>query len=298
MSRALPKSMQAALARTQAVHQDIQNLQRARPPVQYVPVATLRPSPFQARLDFTDLDSLVSDIQANGVLQPLLARPVAGGLELIAGERRWRAAQRAGLLEVPVVVREASDEQARLFNLKENLERQDLNAFEVASVALDLVALSLQTAPDTARSRLTARGTPDPAAEQALDDALSVLGRSLTRLSFIKHYLPLLDLPDDLRDAIRRGASFNAVRLLRRASPAQRREWLPLIESGAWGVRDVEAALQGAPRLPRPELTAETRRVLRLASVKRIEQLNPDEQRALQRLLGEVEQLLSRDRLG
>ncbi|UBV44594.1 ParB/RepB/Spo0J family partition protein (plasmid) [Deinococcus taeanensis] len=295
--RKLTKGMQAALARTQAVHQDIQDLQRARVPVQYLEVGQLRPSPFQARLDFTDLEGLTDDIRTNGILQPLVARSTADGYELIAGERRWRAARRAGLSEVPVMLREATDEQARLYSLKENLERQDLNAFEVASVALALTALSLDQTQETVRARLTVRGPVDPEVEQALAEALSVLGKDLTRLSFTKHYLPLLNLPPALKDAIRRGASFNAVRVLRRATPQQQAEWLPRIETGEWGVRDVEAALQGAASSAAPagesNLSSETRRVLRLASPRRIQQLDDRAQKELQRLLQRVETLLS-----
>lgn len=295
MSRTMSPAMQAAMQRTQSVAQDIKQIQQARPPVQYVSVVNLTPSPFQARLDFAGLESLAEDIRANGVLQPLLARKTAAGLELIAGERRWRAAQLAGLAEVPVVIREATDEQARLYNLKENLERQDLNAFEVASVALDLVALAVNTSPLDARARLVARGSQDVEVELALEDALRILGRDLTRLSFTKHYLPLLDLPEHLRDAIRRGASFNAVRLLRRATAEQQAEWLPLIESGTWGVRDIEAALQATPRptTSRSELAEETRRILRLASPKRLDHLSAQQKDELKALLQQVSALLN-----
>ncbi|GGO40694.1 ParB/RepB/Spo0J family partition protein [Deinococcus humi] len=297
MSRKLSAGMQAALKRTQAVHEDIQSVQRSRPPVQYVALGDLRPSPFQARMDLNDLDSLAQDIAANGVLQPLLARPVTGGgFELIAGERRWRAAERAGLAEVPVMVREATDEQARLYGLRENLERQDLNAYEVASVALTLMGLSLGQSPEEVRSQITGRGEPSAEVSAALEEALGVLGRNLTRLSFAKHYLPLLDLPDELRAAIQRGAPFNAVRLLRRASTEQQAEWLPRVESGEWGVRDVEAALLAGRTAPAPsepgDLVQETRRVLKLAAPRRVGALDARKQTRLRKLLQEVEQLL------
>ncbi|WP_216326073.1 ParB/RepB/Spo0J family partition protein [Deinococcus aestuarii] len=302
--RKLSSGMQAALQRTQAVHQEIQSLQRERAPVQYLHVDELRPSRFQARMDFTGLDSLARDIEQHGVLVPLLARPVEGGAELMAGERRWRASRLAAATVperayVPVMVREATDEEARLFGLRENLEREDLNGYEVASAALELAALGLTTTAQDVRARLTRRSGVEPEVEAALQDALTVLGRDLTRLSFTKHYLPLLDLPDALREAIRRGASYNAVRLLRRATPDQQAEWLPRIESGEWGVRDVEAALQGAragatvpPSGAAPTLAEETRRVFRLASPRRIERLDAGRQKRLQKLLREVEALL------
>ena len=296
MTRKLSAGMQAALKRTQAVHEDIQSVQRSRPPMQYVALGDLRPSPFQARMDLHDLDSLAQDIAANGVLQPLLARPLPDGLELIAGERRWRAAGRAGLSEVPVIVRDATDEQARLYGLRENLERQDLNAYEVASVTLTLMGLSLGQSPEQVRSQLTGRGEPSAEVGAALEEALGVLGRELTRLSFAKHYLPLLDLPAELQAAIQRGAPFNAVRLLRRASRDQQTEWLPRVESGEWGVRDVEAALLAGRSAPAPleqgDLVQETRRVLKLAAPRRVGALDARKQTRLRKLLQEVEQLL------
>lgn len=301
MGRPLSKGMQAALSRTQAIHQDIRELQRERVPVQYVPVAQLRPSPFQARMDFSGLEGLTEDIRQHGVLQPLMARPVGEGLELIAGERRWRAATAAGLAEVPVMVREASDEQARLYGLRENLERTDLNAYELASAALALAGLSLGQTPEQVRARLTVR-VPDDEVVGALDEALGVLGKDLTRLSFSKHYLPLLDLPELLRAAIRRGVPWSAVRVLSRGTPEQQAQWLPSVEAGEWGVRDVEEALRAPIAVPKEAgaatLAEETRRVMKLASARRIKQLDPRGQRRLRKLLQEVEALLQEEQEG
>jgi len=92
-------------------------------------------SPFQPRRDFVEepLEQLVSSIKQNGVLQPLVVRRVAGQYELIAGERRFRAAQRAGLSRVPVVIRQASDREALELALVENLQREDLNPLDEAA---------------------------------------------------------------------------------------------------------------------------------------------------------------------
>ncbi len=107
----------------------------ASTPVQNTPVDRLEPGPFQPRTSF-DADSLaelVSSIQARGILQPLLARPHPqreDHFQIIAGERRWRAAQQAGLHEVPVLMRDLSDADAMAASLVENLQRQDLNPIE------------------------------------------------------------------------------------------------------------------------------------------------------------------------
>lgn len=100
-----------------------------------VPIEEVRPNRGQPRKRFDDasLDELATSISAQGVLEPILVRKRrAGGFEIIAGERRWRAAQRAGLKDVPVYVRELSDEAAFEAALVENLQREDLNPIETA----------------------------------------------------------------------------------------------------------------------------------------------------------------------
>lgn len=97
-------------------------------------VDQLRPNPFQPRKDMDpqELKALSESIRTAGILQPIIVRPTQGGHEIIAGERRWRAAQMVGLSEVPVVVREASDEQMLELALVENIFRDDLNPIERA----------------------------------------------------------------------------------------------------------------------------------------------------------------------
>jgi ParB family transcriptional regulator, chromosome partitioning protein len=105
--------------------------------VRPIPLDLLSPGPFQPRapLDSSSLAELTESIRARGVLQPLLARPHPGAPEryqIVAGERRWRAAQAAGLHEVPVLVRDLADAEAMAAALVENLQRQDLNPIEEA----------------------------------------------------------------------------------------------------------------------------------------------------------------------
>ncbi len=99
-----------------------------------VEVHRLQPNPSQprARFETEALEDLARSIRANGVLQPILVRPSNGKYEIIAGERRWRAAQRAGLQRVPVIVRETADAQMLELALVENLQREDLNPVEQA----------------------------------------------------------------------------------------------------------------------------------------------------------------------
>ena len=100
------------------------------------------PSPFQPRTRFREeaLEELTRSIQASGIIQPLVVRPVGNRFQLIAGERRWRAAQRAGLGKVPVIARQVPDELALEMTLVENIQREDLNAIEAARAFERLMA--------------------------------------------------------------------------------------------------------------------------------------------------------------
>jgi ParB family chromosome partitioning protein len=103
--------------------------------VRDVPHDHVIPSPLQPRMRFVDspLDELVESIRQHGIIQPLIVRPVNGKLELIAGERRWRASGKLGLATVPVIEREASDRDVLEMALIENLQREDLNPMEEAA---------------------------------------------------------------------------------------------------------------------------------------------------------------------
>ena len=109
-----------------------------------LPTAFLKPNRFQPRKRFAedDLSDLVASVKEKGILQPILVRPIAGksdAYEIVAGERRWRAAQLAKLHEVPVMIRELSDAQALEFAIIENVQRADLNAIEEAAAYHELM---------------------------------------------------------------------------------------------------------------------------------------------------------------
>ena len=101
---------------------------------QQMDIDLIDPSPYQPRTRFREeaLEELARSIKASGIIQPLVVRPVAGRFQLIAGERRWRAAQRAGLTKVSSIVRQVSNELALEMTLVENIQREDLNAIETA----------------------------------------------------------------------------------------------------------------------------------------------------------------------
>src|SRR5882672_5180876 len=147
-----------------------------------VAIDLIDPSSFQPRsvFDGAKLDELARSIRANGVVQPLLLRRKGSRFELIAGERRWRAAQRAGLTKVPAIVRSVSDEKLLEIALIENIQREDLNPIEEARAYKKLIdALGL---------------TQETVAER--------VGRDR---SYVTNYLRLLKLPEDLQELLQAG---------------------------------------------------------------------------------------------
>ena len=126
--------------------------ERDRDRLRVVPTDQLRPSIFQPRkeMDPSRLQELANSISAQGVVQPVMVRELtAGGFEIIAGERRWRASQLAGLRDIPVIVRKVSDQAALAIALIENIQREDLNALEEAEALQRLFrpCYQLETVP-------------------------------------------------------------------------------------------------------------------------------------------------------
>jgi ParB family transcriptional regulator, chromosome partitioning protein len=99
-----------------------------------IDIDIISPNPLQPRQKFDEekLNQLAASIRVNGVIQPLVVRPIGGRYQLVAGERRWMASQRAGLLKVPVTIREVADENLLELALIENIQREDLNPIEEA----------------------------------------------------------------------------------------------------------------------------------------------------------------------
>ena len=150
-----------------------------------VPTGALRPNVRNPRRIFAnaEIDELAASLRERGIIQPIVARPVRGAAdayEIIAGERRWRAAQRAGLHEVPVVVIEATDEEALQLAIIENVQRTDLNPLEEADGYRALIR-------DFSHSQ---------------DDVARMIGKSR---SHVANTLRLQTLPDRVKEHIRAG---------------------------------------------------------------------------------------------
>ena len=109
--------------------------------LQQLPIELVRQSPYQPRqaMNPEALEALASSIRKQGVVQPIVVRKVNGEFQLIAGERRWRAAQQAGLQEIPAVIKKVNDQEAAAIALIENLQREDLNPLEEAQAFANLI---------------------------------------------------------------------------------------------------------------------------------------------------------------
>ena len=197
-----------------------------------LPLDLISPSPNQPRKAFDDegLQALAESLSARGVLQPVLVRPVAGGTyELIAGERRWRAAKLADLDAIPAIVRDRDDADALELALIENMAREDLNVVEQARACAALVEELGLTREDVGRR----------------------VGRSRVAVS---NLLRLLDLPDEALDLLEKGAltEGHGRALLLQEDHAERRRLAREAADGEWSVRETESrARAGRPAKPR-----------------------------------------------
>ena len=153
--------------------------------VRLVPVEWINPGPWQPRriFDKAALEELAQSMAENGIVQPILVRPnpaKEGRFELIAGERRWRAAQMARLHDIPTIIRELSDKQASEFSLIENIQRQDLTAIEEARGYRALIEAHSYTQ----------------------DDLAQIVGKSRPHIA---NMMRLLNLPDEVHNMILQG---------------------------------------------------------------------------------------------
>jgi ParB family chromosome partitioning protein len=192
-----------------------------------LPISDLRVSAIQPRKRFDDaaMAELVASVREKGIVQPLLVRPHAGSYEIVAGERRYRAAQQAGLSQVPVVVRDLDDQQALEIAIIENLQREDLDALEEAE----------------AYQRLLGYG-------RTQEEVASALGKSR---SAVANALRLLTLPEDAKEALaERTISAGHARAIL-AQPDADRSWaLQQIRGRQLSVRQAEGLKRAAAKKP------------------------------------------------
>ncbi|MBE9037605.1 ParB/RepB/Spo0J family partition protein [aff. Roholtiella sp. LEGE 12411] len=264
--------------------------------------------------DPVKMEQLIQSVKEYGILENLLIRPMPnqdGRYELVAGERRYRAAQASGLLEVPVTIRELTDSEAVSIALVENLQREDLNPVEETEAVLQLLALRLQCTQSEVvsllyrmqndLSRLTDNVISQPAAEsiKTVFTELGLMGWE----SFVSNRLPVLKLPEDILDALRSGKiEYTKSRAIARVKNEQLRKTL-LAEAIASGlslnhIKELVSNLNSAKPIQKESESAPVKQRITsiLSQVQKTKVWsNPKKQKQLEKLLSQIENLLESD---
>ncbi|MEC0373522.1 ParB/RepB/Spo0J family partition protein [Paenibacillus chibensis] len=220
MSKRLGKGLDALIP-SLSIHEDDKIVE--------IPLSQLRANPYQPRKDFNEesIQELAESIRQHGVIQPIIVRSVLKGYEIIAGERRFRASQFCGKPTIPAVVRSFSDQQVMEIALIENLQRENLNAMEVA------------------------------VAYQGLMDQYSLTQEELSMKvgksrSHIANFLRLLSLPDEVKDYVSRGtlSMGHARAIVGLKDTALIKQLAKQCVANEWSVRDLEEAVKSLDRKP------------------------------------------------
>jgi ParB family chromosome partitioning protein len=217
-----------------------------------LPLASVKPNPYQprTRMDQAELTDLASSMEASGLLQPVIVRPRDNGFELIAGERRWRAAQQLGWAKIPAVVREVDDRTLLTLALIENLQRDDLSPIDEAAGYRRL----------------------GEEFQLGHSEIAKALGRDR---STVANLLRLLQLPSEVQALVheKRLSAGHARALLGLSDPERQSALATEAVEQGWSVREVEAAVAGKRTTQRPGRRANGQPAARNASgdVKRVE---------------------------
>lgn len=281
--------------------------------------------------DPESLQELVLSVKQHGILQPLLVRPLpSGGYELIAGERRYRAAKEVGLTELPVVIRELSDEAALQLALIENLQREDLNPIEETEGILQLLALQLGQSVETVPSLLrqlfnqefrssnqtlnTQETAPDnnviinsnddsinsstqneqEAERQQVEKVFKALGL-MSWESFVTNRLTLLNLPKDILDVLRSGqiAYTKAKAIARVKDEKSRGLLLKAATTNSWSLSEIKAQIKALVPTREPTKLQQRFEITIRQAQKAQVWSDTKKQARLELLLAELESLIS-----
>lgn len=259
--------------------------------------------------DSTAMQELTHSIQKHGILQPLIVRPIAAGTyELVAGERRYRAAKEIQLAEVPVVIREMTAEEAAQVALIENLQREGLNPVEETEGILQLLSVQLDCSIEAVASllyRLRNQVKADPsynviasAEGQIVQQVFDGLGQ-MTWDSFIINRLPLLKLPSEVLEALRSGqiAYTKAIAIARVKDTSTRQQLLgEAIEQNLSlnQIKERIKALQVDPQPQPPDIPERMKRMSQVMQKTRVWE-DPKKRKQLEDLLTKLENLMGKE---
>ncbi|PSB23511.1 ParB/RepB/Spo0J family partition protein [Stenomitos frigidus] len=227
------------------------------------------------------MTQLVTSIREHGVLEPVLVRPLGNGhYELIAGERRLRAAQEVGLAQIPIVAREFSDQEALQVALMENLQRDDLNPIEETEAVLELLAIALNASTEEVKSVIyqaaNAKNRGQALKEnvslqlETIESCLAALGR-FNLESLRSSRLPLLNLPSHILEALREGRlEYTKARTIARVKDEQQRDdLLKQAITQNLSLNEIKARVKEAKPDTDPEATPEQVLVGRMTEITR-----------------------------
>lgn len=249
------------------------------------------------------METLIASVKKDGILQPLLVRPLNDEYELVAGERRYRAAQKVGLLEVPVVVREMSDLETTQYALTENLQREDLNPVEETEAILNLLALNLDKAIPEVISLLnqfsnSKRGLTNNVVRKTdieiIEDIFKTLGR-LSLESFRTHRLPLLNLPNLILDSLRQGeiAYTKAIVLAKVKNEQQQSELLSVTIAKNLSLSEIKERIKQLQPQKENNLAKEKiNKIIKNLNKSKMWEKEPKKWQRLEKLLDKIELLL------
>lgn len=250
------------------------------------------------------LQQLTASIKQHGILEPLLVRPLQQGeYELVAGERRYRAAKEVGLEAVPITVRELTDQEALQLALVENLQREDLNPVEETEGLLELLTLTISCSREEISEALTQMATAQKKGialsgnvSRQIESIANILKStiSLTPESFRTSRLPLLNLPVDILDSIRQGKlEYTKARAIARVKDEQQRQQLlqDAIKQSL-SLTQIKQQIKELTLFSKPEQpTISERLVLVSRKLKEVAD-DPRKQKRLEKLLQELESLV------
>ena len=255
------------------------------------------------------MEQLVFSVKEHGILEPLLLRTLDGSnmYELVAGERRYRAAKEAGLNDVPAVIRDLTDEQAVQLALIENLQREDLNPIEETEGVLQLLALRLEMALDEVPKLLyrmqheakgkVAHNVMGSSENEAVQSTFASLA-TMTWESFVNNRLPLLKLPDDVLEALQQGkiAYTKAQAIARVKDEEHRKDLLKDAISQDLSLAQIKERVDNlksnAAAAEQPPLKTQIDEALKLAKRSKVWD-DPKKQKRLEKVLADLRSLVS-----
>ena len=277
-----------------------------------VAIARIRLPTQQPRryFDPQKMEQLVLSVKEHGILEPLLVRTLdeSDAYELVAGERRYRAAKEAGLTDVPAVIRDLTDEQAVQLALIENLQREDLNPIEETEGVLQLLALKLKMSVDETPKLLyrmqheakgkVAHNVMGSSEDEAIQAVFASLG-TMTWESFVNNRLPLLNLPEDVLEALQQGkiAYTKAQAIARVKNEEQRKDLLKKVIAQGLSLAQIKERVDSfkstaAAAAVQPLLKTQIDDVLKLAKRSKIWD-DPKKQKKLEKVLADLRSLIS-----